>query len=154
MTKEDLKHIFLKNVMDLRNKDLLEQDSLLDVFEDVIEPYISELEQENARLTTNEKSLLAEQKIIVKENTELKEELKKWKDEWQEQVQKATDEGYARTLQTMQLTKAKEIIKTFLEIVNNDVEYVQNPQDCKDLWKELCENAEQFIKDSEVENVR
>lgn len=80
------------------------------------------------------------------------EELQKWKDEWQEQVQKATDEGYARTLQTIQLSKAKEIIKTFLAIVNNDVEYVQNPQDCKDLWKELCENAEQFIKDSEVEN--
>ena len=77
------------------------------------------------------------------------EELKKWKDEWQEQVQKATDEGYARTLQTIQLSKAKEIIKMFLAIVNNDVEYVQNPQDCKDLWKELCENAEQFI--SEVE---
>ena len=43
------------------------------------------------------------------------EELKKWKDEWQEQVQKATDEGYARTLQTIQLTKAKEIIKAFLD---------------------------------------
>ena len=50
-----------------------------------------------------------------------------------------------------QLIKAKELIKTFLAIVNNDVEYVQNPQECKDLWKELCERAEQFIKDSEVE---
>ena len=49
-------------------------------------------------------------KELEKENAELKEELKKWKDEWQEQVQKATDEGYARTLQTIQLTKAKEII--------------------------------------------
>lgn len=45
---------------------------------------------------------------------ELKEELKKWKDEWQKQVQKATDEGYARTLQTMQLSKAKEIIHRLL----------------------------------------
>ena len=43
------------------------------------------------------------------------EELKKWKDEWQEQVQKANDESYARTLQTIQLTKAKEIIKAFLD---------------------------------------
>lgn len=48
---------------------------------------------------------------LEKENAELKTENQKWKDEWQEQVQKATDEGYARTLQTMQLTKAKEIIK-------------------------------------------
>ena len=43
------------------------------------------------------------------------EELQKWKDEWQEQVQKATDEGYARTLQTIQLTKAKELLKQWLQ---------------------------------------
>ena len=57
---------------------------------------------------------------LDKENKELKEELKKWKDEWQEQVQKATDEGYARTLQTIQLTKAKEIIKTFLGFIQKE----------------------------------
>ena len=33
---------------------------------------IAELEKENARLATNEKSLLAERKIIVKENAEAK----------------------------------------------------------------------------------
>lgn len=38
-----------------------------------------ELEKENARLTTNEKSLLAERKIIVKENTELKAQIEKLK---------------------------------------------------------------------------
>ena len=43
---------------------------------------------------------------LEKENAELKSENQKWKDEWQEQVQKATDEGYARTLQAIQLTKA------------------------------------------------
>ena len=52
---------------------------------------------------------------LEKENAELREENQRWKDEWQEQVQKATDEGYARTLQTIQLTKAKEIIKAFLD---------------------------------------
>lgn len=52
---------------------------------------------------------------LEKENAELKKELKEWKDEWQEQVQKATDEGYARTLQTMQLTKAKELLKQWLQ---------------------------------------
>lgn len=40
------------------------------------EKRIAELEKEIARLTTNEKSLLAERKIIVKENAELKEHLK------------------------------------------------------------------------------
>ena len=39
------------------------------------------------------------------------------KKEWQEQVQKATDECYARTLQTMQLSKAKEIIKNLMGYV-------------------------------------
>ena len=54
---------------------------------------------------------------LEKENANLKEELKNWKDEWQEQVQKATDEGYARTLQTIQLSKAKEIINKLIELV-------------------------------------
>ena len=46
---------------------------------------------------------------LEKENAELKEK-------WQEQVQKATDEGYARTLQTMQLTKAKELLAKWVEL--------------------------------------
>ena len=51
-----------------------------------------------------------------------------------------------------QLTKAKKIIKKFSEFVNNDVEYdPEHPQEYTDLWNELCEQAEQFLKDSEVE---
>ena len=69
------------------------------------------------------------------------EELKKWKDEWQEQVQKAIDEGYARTLQTIQLTKAKELIKTLLLIADNKVSQMEF---------QLCiADAKQFL--SEVE---
>lgn len=50
-----------------------------------------------------------------------------------------------------QLTKAKEIIKKFLEFVNNEDEFdSEHPQEHTDLWNELCEKAEQFI--SEVEN--
>lgn len=67
--------------------------------------------------------------------SEFEEELKKWKDEWQEQVQKANDEGYARTLQTIQLSKAKDIIKNLMVYV---------PVDLKEY-----EEAEQLI--SEVE---
>ena len=87
---------------------------------------------------------------LKKENTELKEENKKWKDEWQEQVQEATEEGYARTLQTMQLTKAKRLLKILLE------DYVSEPEvfsdgSCED--NKLCNlinEAEQFLN-SEVE---
>ena len=50
MTKEELKHNFINGVMDLRNKGLVEQDSLLDLFEDVIEPCITDFEKENAEL--------------------------------------------------------------------------------------------------------
>ena len=73
------------------------------------------------------------------ENAELKDELKKWKDEWQEQVQKATDEGYARTLQTMQLTKAKELLKRAQG-------YTENLDDKAD---ELYDEIEQLLN-SEV----
>ena len=81
---------------------------------------------------------------LEKENAELKAENQKWKDEWQEQVQKATDEGYARTLQTMQLTKAKEIIKGWLGDFYNPKAFYQQRA-------ELVEQSEQFLKDSEVE---
>ena len=48
------------------------------------------------------------------------------------------------------LTKAKELIKKFLEFVNNEGEFdPEHPQEHTDLWNELCEKAEQFI--SEVE---
>ena len=40
-------------------------------------------------------------------------------------MQKATDEGYARTLQTIQLSKAKELIKTLLLIADNKVSQME-----------------------------
>lgn len=73
---------------------------------------------------------------ICKENAELKE------------MYHESDEDNNKLRENIpKLAEAKEIIKTFLAIVNNDVEYVQNPQECKDLWKELCENAETFLKE-------
>lgn len=48
------------------------------------------------------------------------------------------------------LTKAKEIIKKFLEFVNNEDEFdSEHPQEHTDLWNELCEKAEQFISELE-----
>ena len=70
---------------------------------------------------------------LEKENEELKKE-------WQEQVQKATDEGYARTLQTMQLTKAKKIIQ---RLVTKLYKYTRFTDD-------VLAEAEQFLN-SEVE---
>lgn len=86
-----------------------------------------QLQKENARLTTNEKSLIAERKIIVKENAELKETVIK--------MNNVITETFSN------LTKAKEIIKEILEEDNYSL----------GLPKELRLKTEQFIKDSEVE---
>lgn len=75
---------------------------------------------------------------LEKENTELKEELKNWKDEWQEQVQKAIDEGYARTQQTIQLAKAKELLAKWVELYNPKSETV--------LPTPIQVKTEQFLK--------
>ena len=103
---------------------------------------IAELEQENKVLAQNLEDTEIVNKALEKENAELKSENQKWKDEWQEQVQKATDEGYARTLQTIQLTKAKEIIREFVEWATWQGSNCPN-------FKSIQDKAEQFL--SEVE---
>ena len=80
---------------------------------------------------------------LEKENAELKSENQKWKDEWQEQVQKATDEGYARTLQTIQLSKAKDIIREFVEWAT-----WQGNSKCPS-FKDIQDKAEQFLNSEE-----
>jgi len=73
---------------------------------------------------------------------ELESENQKWKDEWQEKVQEATDEGYARTLQTIQLTKAKNLLQKVADVCgypNYDIPVV--------LYSDIAD----FLKDSEVE---
>ena len=104
--------------------------------------YITELEKENLYYKDIVETNSAEweeqgQRAVAleKENAELKRE-------WQEQVQKATDEGYARTLQTVQLTKAKEIIRDFISVA---IDYI----DKEDKNYSIIVEAEQFL--SEVE---
>jgi hypothetical protein len=106
-----------------------------------------QLREENSKL----KEALEGYKKIAKwcdkcdKIAELKSENQKWKDEWQEQVQKATDEGYARTLQTMQLTEAKEIIREFMKYEINEYDGSLEIH-----FEELKKQAEQFLN-SEVE---
>lgn len=106
-----------------------------------------QLEKENAELKAqleSERDLpaIAYMQGAEKQKKKDEEELKKWKDEWQEQVQKATDEGYARTLQTIQLNKAKKILQKVVKDFHN--------MDCVSVHisKTIAE-AEQFL--SEVE---
>ena len=118
MTKEELEKEADKYVVTTGNNDCT-----IDAYIAGAEPRekrIAELEHQlthrNCLDCSNHSSKLKMRTLeLEKENAELREENQRWKDEWQEQVQKATDEGYARTLQTIQLTKAKEIIKAFLD---------------------------------------
>ena len=105
---------------------------------------IAKLEKENAELKAANDARKFAMAMSEKVEKQLREENSKLKDEWQEQVQKATDEGYARTLQTIQLTKAKEIIKKFLLWENDWHEKTESKY-------KLLKQAEQFLKDSEVE---
>lgn len=115
-------------------------DELITKYTKVYRRKLRRIKKENAELKAqleSERDLpaIAYMQGAEKQKKKDAEELKKWKDEWQEQVQKATDEGYARTLQTMQLSKVKEIIKNLLVYV---------PVDLKEY-----EEAKQFL--SEVE---
>lgn len=61
---------------------------------------------------------------------ELQEELEKWKAEWQEQVQKATDEGYART--QLQIENGK---------LKKQIEKMQNCFNCKKRDMQPCRKS-------------
>lgn len=103
---------------------------------------IADLEKVNNKLLDVISNYEVKVADLEQGNAELKEELKNWKDEWQEQVQKATDEGYARTQQTIQLTKAKELLKGWLGDFYNSKAFHQQ-------IAELVEQSEQFLKEIE-----
>ena len=104
---------------------------------------IADLEKENAELKADNDARKFAMAMSEKVEKQLREENAKLKDEWQEQVQKATDEGYARTLQTIQLSKVKEIIRNLLSA------YTTYADSFDDRDNEIVEEAVQFL--SEVE---
>ena len=93
-------------------------------------PTIKELEKENARLTTNEKTLLAERKIIVKENAELKARLNA--------INLLTPElEKLSKLKTQQLTKAKVALRNVIDYLG---------QFCSD-YPDCVIEAEKILKE-------
>jgi len=78
----------------------------------------------------------------------------KYKDKWElaelKDDNKVMVDNYSKMEQKFynQLTKLKGIVKRFLEFVNNEVEYdPENPEVHTKMWNELCEEAEQFLKE-------
>ena len=98
-----------------------------------------EKELEFEKSVNGEFTAIEKLRELEKENAELKAENQKWKDEWQEQVQEATDEGFARILQTTLLNKAKELLKKWLQ--------TSKASGCDNI--NIVTDTEQFI--SEVE---
>lgn len=56
---------------------------------------------------------------LLKDKGDLTDELAKWKDEWQEQVQKATDEGWERTKLTGRVRELEQENNKLLDVINN-----------------------------------
>lgn len=82
--------------------------------------------------------------IICKENSELKARINA--------INLLTSElEKASKLRKQQFTKAKEVIKKFLEFTNNEVEFdPEHPQGLTDLWEELCEKAERLLNSDDA----
>ena len=104
-----------------------------------------DLEKENAELKSDNDARKFAMAMSEKVEKQLREENAKLKNEWQEQVQKATDEGYARTLQTIQLTKAKELLERLL-ITSCNSDVLNLLPNCSEVLRVRTE-AEQFLKD-------
>lgn len=49
-TKQEVKRNIMRKIMELRTKGMIEEDCILDVLDDNLDPYIDELEKENRRL--------------------------------------------------------------------------------------------------------
>ena len=120
--------------------------ALREELEQAFKSGIATLEKENAELKADNDARKFAMAMSEKVEKQLREENAELKKEWQEQVQKATDEGYARTLQTIQLTNAKELLKNILAISVHD-----KRQCTYDAYILTVKEAEQFLKDSEVE---
>ena len=102
------------------------------------------LEQRILDLQKDKGALIDKVRELEKENAELKA--------FKQDCIKLTEDNVVMAKQrgetVIQLTKAKEIIKKFLEFVNNEVEFdSEHPQEHTDLWNGLCEQAERFIKE-------
>ena len=72
-----------------------------------------------------------------------------WDDVCEQAFKDGAEFGYNKA--GKELAKAKEIVKKFSEFVNKEVEcdpeYPEYSQELTDLWNELCEQAEQFLKE-------
>lgn len=136
MTRKELKHNFINGVMDLRDKGLVEQDCLLDLFEDVIEPCIAELETRCNELFLQ----TCEQAEKIKELREYNKYLRRKR---QGGIQKQYNKVAIIKQQNEQLTKAKKIIRKLYSHVFQGMDFME----LNDYNVQKAE-VEQFLKEN------
>ena len=107
-----------------------------------------QLVKENAELKEKVSYLEDNLRVARKDRKDLQLEVGKGLKEFIKDCPYSALKLYANGYYVEQLTNAKEIIKKFSEFVNNEAEFdPEHPQEHTDLWNELCEKAEQFIKE-------
>ena len=107
-----------------------------------------QLVKENAELKEKVSYLEDNLRVARKDRKNLQLEVGKGLKEFIKDCPYSALKLYANGYYVEQLTNAKEIIKKFSEFVNNEAEFdSEHPQEHTDLWNELCEKAEQFIKE-------
>ena len=75
---------------------------------------------------------------LLKDKGNLTDELAKWKEEWQEQVQKATDESWERTKLTGRVRELEQENNKLLDVINNqDVKIADLEQQIEKMKTEL-----------------
>ena len=118
-------------------------------------PTIKELQKENAELTCQMKRNTycysctnATEKCYKKEIGCPCGNYKTYKDENAELKKRNGELAGQKASLERWLGEANAIIKKFSEFLNSDVEYdPEHPQEHTDLWNELCEQAERFLKE-------
>lgn len=130
MTKEECEIETSKAIMEMRNQ-------------------IAELVKENAELKEKVSYLKDNLRCAREDRKDLQLEVGKGLKEFIKDCPYSALKLYANGYFVEQLTNAKKIIKKFWEFVNNEADFdSEHPQEHTDLWNELCEKAEQFLKEA------
>ena len=109
-----------------------------------LQKQIEELTIKNNGLKSDCDAYNYSQRTYQEQIKELQTELEKWKSEWQEQVQKATDEGYARTQLQIENGKLKEQIEKMRSLKDVIIKAVrEDNSDC--VWEHAHNGKAKYI---------
>ena len=119
-TRKEVKCNIMRKIMELRTKDLIEEDSILDVLDDNLDPYITELENKikclEGQSSLHEGILWNDVHKFEEENTKLRNEVlevRQHLDLTEREWGKDTTKLYHYKTQ---VSKAKELLERFMNV--------------------------------------